>query len=454
MRQIFTILAVIPSLVASRTTVASSPITSVAPIVATSPSQGAETITPERVNEMLGAKLFDPSGTTGLWNAPPRTVATLLNLPTESETSYESSFRSYTPGGEAKIVGCRVFSTILTGDHGKAVELSFMLANKGDIMAFLDGNDRSAYEVFCNVQRRTPTATVFSTPGMIRRYEAEIRKDNSLLEASLTKLFGTFKGGSFGRGASTTERGKRWDWNGTTFFLAAPSGEYVVLRLIPTATFDDNQSDRKGFEKAKEEIPDRIQRKQNGDVLLEVPQVDQGPKGYCVPATFARVMRYYGLHADMDLMAKAGNTTAGGGTFLASENAGIFNLLGEAGLHVSPNSCRISMRDIKTHIDRGEPIILGINLSKEYLARISSRNAGRENVTDWGDWSRGLTTYRAKAPQLAGGTLAHSCLIVGYNLTTGEIALSDSWSKETHPLWALVEEVGAAAQGAATVISF
>ena len=53
----------------------------------------------------------------------------------------------------------------------------------------------------------------------------------------------------------------------------------------------------------------------NGDVILkDIPMVNQGPKGYCVPATWERAMRYMGVPADMYVLAMAGQSGAGGGT--------------------------------------------------------------------------------------------------------------------------------------------
>ena len=62
-----------------------------------------------------------------------------------------------------------------------------------------------------------------------------------------------------------------------------------------------------------------VEKRANGDlVILNIPMVDQGPKGYCVPATFERCMRYMEIPADMYLLAMAGNTGMGGGTVIST----------------------------------------------------------------------------------------------------------------------------------------
>ena len=51
------------------------------------------------------------------------------------------------------------------------------------------------------------------------------------------------------------------------------------------------------------ELPKRLIRDDNGSYML-LPMIDQGQKGYCVPATITRVLSYYG--SDIELHALAG----------------------------------------------------------------------------------------------------------------------------------------------------
>ncbi|GDY18595.1 hypothetical protein LBMAG55_19180 [Verrucomicrobiota bacterium] len=55
--------------------------------------------------------------------------------------------------------------------------------------------------------------------------------------------------------------------------------------------------------------------------------VNQGPKGYCVPATWERVLRYMGIPADMYVLAMVGQSGAGGGTSLSTLAAGVRDTL-------------------------------------------------------------------------------------------------------------------------------
>lgn len=71
----------------------------------------------------------------------------------------------------------------------------------------------------------------------------------------------------------------------------------------------------------------------NGDVYIEgVPMVNQGRKGYCVPATMERVLRYYGFEVDMHLLALIMDTKPGGGTAFTSEFESLTRIAYEAGM--------------------------------------------------------------------------------------------------------------------------
>lgn len=62
-------------------------------------------------------------------------------------------------------------------------------------------------------------------------------------------------------------------------------------------------------------LPSKVIRK-NGDTYVRIPMVDQGSKGYCVPATVSRVLMHYGSSMDMHSLARMMNSRADEGTFL------------------------------------------------------------------------------------------------------------------------------------------
>ena len=56
-----------------------------------------------------------------------------------------------------------------------------------------------------------------------------------------------------------------------------------------------------------------LKKKKNGDVYLnKIPMVDQGPKGYCVPATITRILKFYNQEVDMNFVAYLGGSGSRG----------------------------------------------------------------------------------------------------------------------------------------------
>ena len=57
-----------------------------------------------------------------------------------------------------------------------------------------------------------------------------------------------------------------------------------------------------------------VRRRQSDAYIDGVPMVNQGQRGYCIPATFERILRYYGIDADMHALALMLDTKVEGGT--------------------------------------------------------------------------------------------------------------------------------------------
>lgn len=61
--------------------------------------------------------------------------------------------------------------------------------------------------------------------------------------------------------------------------------------------------------------PRKNVRRNRSDVYIDgIPMVNQGQRGYCVPATIERILRYYGVDADMHALALLLDTKVEGGT--------------------------------------------------------------------------------------------------------------------------------------------
>ena len=391
------------------------------------------------VNSALGVKLFDDDN---LWDDDANATAQRLDWPLESETSTDSSFRKY-PGSEERILDCRPYSTVLLAEQGSPSSLSLVFANKGDAVVYSTSeSDR---------------ATIRTKNKQVRDLPKLIREDKNKIQSALTELFGEPVVDRYGQGRETRENVKRWDWNGHAFLLASPRDEYVALRIMPTASADAGGKSRILDSKIRARVSARVENRPNGDVILkDMPMVNQGPKGYCVPATWERVMRYMGIPADMYVLAMAGETKEGGGTNLTDIAEGARESVIRSGRKIERVKIKPDPINISKYIDRGLPLIWAMFSTNEFNEAANSRKKMRlETSIDSKDWKKTLSEARKSARKFKKYTdTAHVCMIVGYNKETGEIAVSDSWGPEFAERWVTPEEAEAVSQDDFQVISF
>jgi hypothetical protein len=366
-----------------------------------------------------------------LWDDGDAQVAQRLQWPRESRTNTDSSYRLYA-GPEVRVLGARPFSLALYGRNEMAGQISMVFANKGD---------SSTTDPFTN--RRT------------QDYKKEIAADAKAIHDVLTKVLGPAKADQFGQGARTRERVERWDWKGHAILLAAPRGEYVAVRIVPTAVADGEATARVTGQDLRAKLKERIVRRPNGDVVLtDIPMVNQGPKGYCVPATWERALRYVGIPADMYVLAMAGQTDAGGGTSLVAMSAGAAEIVARNGRRLTPSGGRITTQAVARFIDNGVPILWAMFAAEDVEKAISIRTRQRQQVTDWAAYAKTLEPVRRDARRVRPGRDdAHMCMIIGYNPKTDEIAISDSWGPQFAERWITTEEANAISQNEFMVIN-
>jgi len=408
---------------------------------------GLKDPTAEAVNKALGIPLF---GKGSLWEEDDAMVANRLRWPQESKTSHEAGYRRYpyTFNSETRIIGARSLCLFLQGVDDKVARVSILFANKGDVAFYM-----SPQEVKQQAAKKDQPLNV--TDNMIKGCLDAMRKDKATLEAGLKDLFGDARPARVGRFAATTEVGQRWDWRGHTFMLVAPQNEYVALRIIPTSVFEDADAAKKSFAAAKATLSKRVEHRSNGDVVItDIPMVDQGRKGYCVPATFERVLRYYGLSEDMNVLAMAGQTGAGGGTSVSGIQAATYAMIRDAGGTITAKNFSGNIQEIKSAIDAGKPILFTHYSTEEFNKRVDGRMSHRVAVTDWERWREEFLPSLKKTTPLKPDPLwGHICLIIGYNENTHEIAISDSWGPQATERWMLEDEARQIqAQGALSVI--
>ncbi len=178
-----------------------------------------------------------------------------------------------------------------------------------------------------------------------------------------------------------------------------------------------------------------VEKKENGDVMIDkIPMIDQGPKGYCVPATLARIGQHYGVDISMHEIAMIADSSSGGGT---SVQAAVGSL--------KENYARIKLKikdiNVKTPgvFKRSGNTLVPISATeaKEIHDKIKDDDASlakfRNEIIANVDkgliiaWTMvvGLLPENGQAVRQNGG--GHMRMIIGYNKKTDEVIFSDSW---------------------------
>jgi hypothetical protein len=442
----------------------------------------------DKVNKNMGATLFQAKS---LWDEDSVAVAQRLGWPEESKTSTQSSYRLY-PSATAPVIifGAQAYSCVLYATNGKPTEASIVFVNIGDY-----DWDKKFVEEYKKL-KRIDTSVATSTPEMAPTtspdgptpnstgpppspldglnlssddradidkkvhydFQKDLKQTAQTITDALTKLFGDPQFVGFGGGTETREQVRRWDWQGHSFLLSNPRDTYVSLRIVPT-TFADNygKADNVSHEDLKALLLQRVKQDPSGDVVVtDIPMVDQGPKGYCVPATWERYLRFLGIPADMYVLAMAAGSNMNG-TDTAAMVQNVDSLVTLYHRRIDDFSGDLDLKMIAKNIDKGLPLMWGCSIHIPFERALSRRQAERNAVTDWQKWASDLAARDDDEIQreITGAQTAglHQRMIIGYNGTTSEIAISDSWSKAFAIRWLTLKEANAINEGQVYVIA-
>ncbi len=378
----------------------------------------------ETINALIGHKLFIDGD---LWGNPSSQVAERLGWPRESQTPYSNSFRGY-PGKKYRFLQARPYSVVLYGTEGKVSSLSIVFANKGDFF----GSTGSGEEHFVKGK-----AVPDGTAGL----KMIMDRDASAISESLSKILGQAKRQRFGDG-ETVQSVMRWDWSGHSFLLAYVDKEYLSLSIQP-AKFADQRGKSKRIPDAvvRKRSRENVEKRSNGDVVIKnIPMVNQGPKGYCVPATAERCMRYLGIPADMYLLAIAGQTELGGGTSPTVLLEAVGRDIKRKGRSFEIWKDELDIRKLARYIDNGIPVMWSLFSTRDFNTTANSRTRERSNPDTWEEY-KGKIKKAARANKLAiEKDRGHIVIILGYNKDTREIAFSDSWGEQFKERWITIAE--------------
>lgn len=207
-----------------------------------------------------------------------------------------------------------------------------------------------------------------------------------------------------------------------------------------------------------------VKKQDNGDVaILNVPMVDQGPKGYCVVATAERMFRYLGMAVDQNEMAQAAGTGTDGksGTSPDKMYEALNKLEGRFRFRMRVAEewdFRKWMKMIDSDYNReakkrGAKEIKLASSGTIYIDEVYEQMDGEtlkvvkteKDKSGYGKFQRSVESLigqgipvmwcvqvgllpEPEIPQK--GVSGHMRLIIGYNLKTNEILFSDSWGAE------------------------
>lgn len=350
-------------------------------------------------------------------------VAGALGLALQSKTKHNASWRSYT-GPSYRLFGARPYSVaVYAGQEGTVESLSAVYANKGDYKSGVGSG-----EDHFNGKSEADAAGLKA--AMDADSKAILERISSVLGQPVTQRYGE------GKTRSTVNR---WDWNGHSLLLSDQPGEYVSLSIVPLEfAAAGGRTAKMSDAKLKEQLRGDVVTQPNGDVYLgQIPMVDQGPKGYCVPATFERAMRTMGLNADMYLLAMVGQSGMGGGTSVETLINNVTSQVRSKGRRPKSESIKeLKIKEVKRYIDEGIPVMWTLRSLPDYNKVANENTQKRRNIKDWTAWTTEINAQAAEVTKSPGADDAyHICMITGYNEATNELAVSDSWGASYERRW-------------------
>lgn len=310
-------------------------------------------------------------------------------------------------------------------NKGPTQSVVIMVYNKGDDSAI----DRESY---METLQQTITALneLMQTKGKSRKAS---KKDTGV---SLQSWVWETEGSYVRLDASYTGRKKDF------------SPEFIRLKMGPDK---DSVVGGGADDTAKRnDLKANVQRdEESGDVWISIPMVDQGQKGYCVPATVARVFAYYGMDGvDQHALAQLCDSSGDDGTSYAAMQEALESISRKFHIRMQ----MLDGKDIRStymeyiadynkaakklkkqqatpmdwiEVCRDRQVLLAARGNKKYVKKWFSAIKKSLDVGVPILWSVELGIFpEAGIPQAGGG---HMRLIVGYNEEDGTIYYSDSW---------------------------
>ena len=405
------------------------------------PAAVSNLVSPEQMNAAFGVPLWVDDN---LWAQTIEDVSRRLQAREESNTGKESCYRVQVD----QILGVSPENMKLIGKDGKMDAVLIMFANKGDTLGLAPK------------QEKYPSSKEFKKAAIEfrkrdRQLAKTIKAQSDQVEQTLKGLLGNYTKKRFGEGHKTAEWVKTWHWTNHVFLLSEQKDASLSLRIVsPACAETRGRAKRVTDTDLKAELKTRVVRRDNGDVVVTgIPMIDQGQKGYCVPTTWARYLRYMGIPADEYMLANAAQTQKGGGTSNVKMLSAVTQMVKQNRRTIKTRTGRITLNQVAKYIDNGLPIMWSMYSVGPFkgVGQSADRMGGESPEA----WKQSLKNARKAAKKLKRTPgQRHVCMIIGYNPRTDEIATSDSWGLRHAEKWYTLDEVQAVSQNEIFVIAW
>ncbi|MFQ3671362.1 MAG: hypothetical protein SNJ84_07870, partial [Verrucomicrobiia bacterium] len=346
------------------------------------------------LNQELGLPLWQGSN---LWTENAAAVARRLDIPggaNDQSGHFKKDFN-----GDVTVFGVRAYTIELYADRGKIDRIHIGLINRADLFNDIMRQARAQGQELSEAK---------ALVEMERRMQRDAPADFNTLVTNLSRRLGL-------PNVKDEPQEKIWDWSGH-LLAAERTPTAVTLRISSTekSRAASNTDPARAAMNAAAKSRDAVKRRPNGDVVISgIPPISQGPRGFCVPASWEKLIRFNGLDLDVYQLAERGGSDVQG-TLLAPFAAKMATLLEPKGFQVQFLAKGPPTLDlIRAQIDAGRPLLWGMD-SRAFPSWVA-RSAKRTNRL-------GADTPASIPPEPA----PHALLIIGYNAGFQEIALSDS----------------------------
>ncbi len=370
-----------------------------------------------------------------------------LNYPLFCWTSNQKTdarYPGYRNSPKLTMFGQDVCEMIVRFEDGKAESLYVMFYNRGDMKEL----DRDDFTELCEKLRKK-LAEFTGTEG-------EEKKGKLTSQDRLYCFFYITEKHVFELKWSIRKQSRDY------------SCEYIQLEIY---RFDPKNDPREkslsrtaSAEGVKAGLAENVKKEDGAFWIDNIPMVDQGAKGYCVPAVMERVLRYYGNEdVSQHVLAQLSESESGRGTDIDAAIPAIKKVSTKIGVRLSPVYRRmVDVKDVQKVLkkynsfakragaEKVDPIIqqngnMRIYMTGETLDQFDPEIAKTMWVAQKGEYAKfkkflkenlqkgipviwsvrlGMFPEEGLLRQMRGG---HMRLIIGMNEAGNEIYFSDTW---------------------------